>query len=227
MSHESNPEMSDDRIEIDADSVARLIAAQFPNWAGLPVVPVELSGWDNRSFRLGSDMSVRLPSASRYAKQVAKEQRWLPRLAPHLPLPIRIPVAMGQPSDAYPFPWSIYRWIDGEPATTAPISGLTEFATTLAGFLIALQAIDASEGPAAGTHNFFRGGLVSTYDGETRHAIAALASEIDTLLATEVRADVRDGSTSSRTSIRTTTRPIWLPSWLRMANSLREPAAHP
>jgi aminoglycoside phosphotransferase (APT) family kinase protein len=93
---------------------------------------------------------------------------------------------MGQPSVAYAFPWSIYRWIDGEPATAAPVSDLTEFATTLAGFLVALQAVDPAEGPAAGTHNFFRGGPVATYDAETRQAIAALAGEIDAQLAAEV-----------------------------------------
>jgi aminoglycoside phosphotransferase (APT) family kinase protein len=178
--------MSDDRIEIDGGVVASLIAAQFPKWADLPVVPVELSGWDNRTFRLGSDMSVRLPSAGSYVAQVEKEHRWLPRLAPRLPLPIPQPLAMGRPSDAYPFPWSVYRWIEGEPATTASVSNPAEFATTLAGFLADLQAIDAGDGPAAGAHNFFRGGPVSTYDGEARRAIETLASEIDTGLATEV-----------------------------------------
>jgi aminoglycoside phosphotransferase (APT) family kinase protein len=178
--------MPDDRIEIGAEDVARLIAEQFPHWSHLPVVPVELSGWDNRTFRLGSDMSVRLPSAAGYVAQVEKEHRWLPQLAPHLPLPIPSPLAMGQPSDAYPFPWSIYRWIDGEPAAIAPISDLSEFAKTLASFLAALQAIDAGDGPAAGEHNFFRGGPVVTYDSEARRAIEALAGEIGADLATEV-----------------------------------------
>lgn len=178
--------MSDDRVEIDAGLVSSLVAEQFPQWAELPVVPVELSGWDNRTFRLGGDMSVRLPSAAGYVAQVEKEHRWLPRLAPHLPLPVPVPLAMGQPSSAYPFPWSVYRWIDGEPATTAPVADLTEFAATLAGFLVALQVIDARDGPAAGAHNFFRGGPVATYDDETRWAIEALAGEIDAGLATEV-----------------------------------------
>lgn len=175
-----------DRTKIDAGMVSSLIAEQFPHWSGLAVRPVEPGGWDNHTFRLGDDMSVRLPSAERYVAQVEKEHQWLPRLAPLLPLPIPLPLAAGQPSRTYPFPWSIYRWIAGKPATGATIADLTEFATDLGGFLAALQAIDASDGPAAGEHNFFRGGLLSIYDEETRRAIEALTGEIDTHLATEV-----------------------------------------
>src|SRR5918992_4387146 len=114
--------MPADKLQIDVALVSRLVATQFPRWAHLPITPVAFGGWDNRTFHLGEQMTVRLPSAASYSQQVEKEQRWLPRLAPHLPLPIPAPLAMGQPSGAYPFPWSIYRWIDGEPATTAPIS---------------------------------------------------------------------------------------------------------
>ncbi|WP_353000624.1 phosphotransferase [Mesorhizobium sp. M1295] len=91
-------------ISIDAALVRRLIAAQFPEWADLPVEPVEPGGWDNRTFRLGDRMSVRLPSAAAYVAQVEKEHRWLPRLAPHLPLPIPVPLARGAPGEGYPWP---------------------------------------------------------------------------------------------------------------------------
>lgn len=174
------------RDDIDAALVSRLIASQFPEWAQLPVRPVALSGWDNRTFRLGEEMSVRLPSAARYVEQVAKEHRWLPALARQLPLPIPAPIALGEQDETYPWPWSVYRWIEGEPASTARIDNLNDFATTLAGFLRALYAIDAREGPTAGAHNFYRGGPVATYDGETRAALAKLAGEVDTALATEV-----------------------------------------
>jgi aminoglycoside phosphotransferase (APT) family kinase protein len=100
-------------INIDVALVRRLVATQFPQWANLPVKPVELDGWDNTTFRLGEDMSVRLPSAEQYALQVEKEQRWLPRLAPLLPLPIPVPLGKGTPAEGYPFPWSVYRWIEG------------------------------------------------------------------------------------------------------------------
>ncbi|HTV69783.1 MAG TPA: aminoglycoside phosphotransferase family protein [Rhizobiaceae bacterium] len=172
--------------DIDAALVSRLIASQFPEWASLPVRPVALSGWDNRTFRLGGEMSVRLPSAAHYVGQVEKEHRWLPVLAPQLPLPIPAPIAMGQPDKTYPWPWSVYRWIEGEPASAARIDDPNDFAATLAEFLRALYAIDAREGPAAGTHNFYRGGPVATYDGETRAALEKLAGEVDTALATEV-----------------------------------------
>src|SRR5262249_43281529 len=65
-------------IEIDATLVRELIRTQFPQWAGLPITPVENGGWDNRTFHLGDRMSVRLPSAPAYVAQVEKEHRWLP-----------------------------------------------------------------------------------------------------------------------------------------------------
>ncbi len=175
-----------DRDEIDAALVSRLVASQFPQWAHLPVRPVAPGGWDNRTFRLGDELSVRLPSAEAYVAQVAKEHHWLPRLAPHLPLPIPEPLAMGRPTDEYPWPWSIYRWLPGEPAATAHIDNLDRFATDLARFLAALQSVDPTGGPAPKPHNFYRGGPLTTYDVETRQAIAALHGEIDAGAATEV-----------------------------------------
>src|SRR5687768_5609079 len=97
---------SPDKLEITVSLVVDLIAQQFPQWAHLPIKPVEFSGWDNRTFRLGNDMLVRLPSAQRYAAKVAIEQKCLPILAPHLSLSIPKPLAMGQPSKNYPFNWS-------------------------------------------------------------------------------------------------------------------------
>jgi aminoglycoside phosphotransferase (APT) family kinase protein len=169
----------EDTPVIDAALVRRLIAAQFPAWSGLPVTPVEPGGWDNRSFRLGADMLVRLPSAAHYVPQIEKEQRWLPRLAPHLPLPIPVPLALGKPGEDYPWPWSVYRWLDGEPAARHRIADPIRFAGALAAFLTALYRIDAAEGPPAGQHNFHRGGSLDVYDDETRAALAALGDRID------------------------------------------------
>ena len=170
----------------DADLAMRLVAAQFPQWAGLPVRPVANGGKNNTTFHLGDAMSVRLPSAKWYVAQVEKEQAWLPRLAPHLPLPIPSPLAQGEPGEGYPWPWSIYGWIEGETASAERITDMPRFAADLAGFLKALQAIDASEGPGAGRHNFFRGGPLATYDEQTRQALKALEGKIDTAAATEV-----------------------------------------
>ena len=178
--------MDFDKNDIDAALVTRLVAAQFPQWAQLPVKPVLSGGWDNRTFHLGDDMSVRLPSAAPYALQVEKEQRWLPKLAPLLPLPIPVPLAMGVPDENFPWHWSIYRWLDGETATVERIADMHAFATALGEFLAALQRINATGGPPPGQHNFFRGGPPAHYDGETRAAIAALGADIDRRAVTEV-----------------------------------------
>ena len=173
------PDAVPDRDAIDAALVRRLIAAQFPAWADLTVEPVTPGGWDNRTFRLGDALSVRLPSAAGYAAQVAKEHRWLPALAPRLPLPIPVPLAQGQPTAEYPWPWSVYHWIVGEPASTGDIDDLSRFAGDLADFLTALYAIDATDGLAAGAHNFWRGGPLAVYDEETRQTVQTLAGEVD------------------------------------------------
>ena len=160
---------------ITSELVSRLVAMQFPQWANLAVARVDLDGNDNTTFRLGDEFSVRLPSADAYVPQVDKEQRWLPFLAPRLPLPIPEPVARGLPALGFPRPWSVYRWRLGEPATAERVHDETRFATELAGFLAALYAIDPTDGPAAGTHSFFRGGPLDALDADARQAIAALA----------------------------------------------------
>ena len=173
-------------MEIDAGLVARLVGSQFPQWSGLTITAAAPNGWDNRTFRLGGDLLVRLPSGQSYAAQVRKEQRWLPVLAPQLPLAIPVPVAMGEPEESYPWNWSVYRWLDGMPASIAVIDDLTQLAVTLAHFLVCLQRIDATDGPAPGPHNFFRGGPLQTYDAETRKALADVRRLIDAELATAV-----------------------------------------
>jgi aminoglycoside phosphotransferase (APT) family kinase protein len=150
------------------------------------VRPVEFGGVDNRTFRLGDELSVRLPSADRYRHQVATEQRWLPFLAPRLPLPIPTPLAQGSPGRGYPFDWSVYRWLDGDSANAAPVADLTQFATDVAAFLAALHRVEAADGPPAGVGNFFRGGPLLTYDEETRRAIDALAGEVDRGAVSEI-----------------------------------------
>ncbi|PBC03129.1 aminoglycoside phosphotransferase family protein [Mesorhizobium sp. WSM3860] len=174
------------KIDIDTDLVRRLVDAQFPEWRHLPVKPVAFGGWDNRTFHLGDAMTVRLPSAAPYALQVEKEHRWLPKLAPLLPLPIPEPLAMGEPAASYPWHWSIYRWIEGETAKTGRIADLRGFAVSVAEFLVALKRIDPTAGPAPGQHDFYRGGPLAVYDGEARQAIAALEGRIDTQAATAV-----------------------------------------
>jgi hypothetical protein len=107
--------------EIDATLVARLVGSQFPHWSGLPITAAEPNGWDNRTFRLGPELLVRLPSADRYAAQVRKEHRWLPVLAPHLPLP-----KPGCPQGGLP-----YRTTSSAPARWKPTTPKITFAGNL------------------------------------------------------------------------------------------------
>jgi aminoglycoside phosphotransferase (APT) family kinase protein len=165
-------------VKIDADLARRLVDSQLPQFSHLPIEPVEHDGWDNRTFRLGPELTVRLPSGPWYAQQVAKEQRWLPLLAPRLPLPIPTPVAVGEPAGEYPYPWSVYRWLDGDLASKAPVADKTAFATTLAEFLTALAGAPAAGGPGPGEHNFYRGGPLGHYEAEALQAIDALGAEI-------------------------------------------------
>jgi aminoglycoside phosphotransferase (APT) family kinase protein len=172
--------------DIDRSLVGRLVASQFPEWTALSIRPVKFGGWDNRTFHLGEQMTVRLPSGPAYALQVEKEHRWLPKLAPFLPLPIPVPLAMGSPAHGYPWHWSVYRWLEGDNATAERIIDLSQFALALADFLNALHRIETTGGPNPGSHNFFRGGPLSTYDGETRQAIATLDGKIDAAAVTAV-----------------------------------------
>lgn len=173
-------------MEITAELVSALVAQQFPQWSDYAVTSVHPGGRDNRTFRLGRELLVRLPSHAVYVAQVEKEQQWLPVLAPGLPLPIPSPVAMGKPGHGFPWPWSVYRWLDGEASTPDNIVNVEGFAQDLASFLHALYHVDATKGPLPGKHNFFRGGSVGTYDREVRDSIAALTGRIDAAVASAI-----------------------------------------
>ncbi len=161
------------KSEITPEVVRQLLREQAPQWADLPITTVELEGWDNRTYRLGDDMSVRLPSHEMYSPQVEKEHRWLPALAPRLPVAVPRPLLHGTPGATFPRPWSVYRWLPGRPVDAATFADRTTLARDLAAVLTALQAVDATGGPAAGRHSFGRGGPVDVWDEETRAAIAA------------------------------------------------------
>ncbi|MCK2219501.1 aminoglycoside phosphotransferase family protein [Actinomadura sp. ATCC 31491] len=170
----------DGRAGIDAGLVKRLIAAQFPQWSGLPVTPVEVDGWDNRTYRLGAGMTVRLPTAAGYVPAVEKEHEWLPRLAAGLPVQVPEIVAKGEPGEGYPFPWSVRGWIEGETALRGRIDDEVVFAVDVAEFVRALQRCDATGGPLAGEHSFYRGASPAHYDEETRRCLAELGGQVDT-----------------------------------------------
>ena len=177
--------MHDNEVHTDAALVRQLLAAQFPQWVGLPIEPVASAGTDNALYRLGDDMVVRLPRIDWAIGQVHKEHKWLPRLAPHLPLAIPTPLVIGQPGEGYPWHWSVYKWLEGENVTIDRIADPSQAAIALAQFIIALQQIDTTGGPASGPGNFYRGVPLAMRDAQTRAALATLQGVIDSDAATE------------------------------------------
>lgn len=172
------PKMHADEVDIDVSLVRRLLAAQFPQWADLPIEPVPSAGTVNAIYRLGHDMAVRLPRVHWWAGDVEKEQHWLPKLAPHLPVAIPEPLAKGSPGEGYAWQWSVYRWLEGEDATIERITDLRQAAIELAQFVAALQQIDPAGGPPSGR------GPLAMRDADTRAAIARLDGMLDTDAAT-------------------------------------------
>ncbi len=176
--------MHADEVETDAALVRHLLEAQFPHWARLPIERVPSDGTDNALYRLGDELVVRLPRIQWAVGMVEKEQTWLPRLAPLLPLVIPEPLALGTPGDGYPWPWSVYRWLEGDNATSERIADRHQAATDLAKFISALQRVDPAGGPPSGANNSFRGVPLATRDVETRAAIASLKDTIEVGAAT-------------------------------------------
>ncbi|MEO8178255.1 MAG: aminoglycoside phosphotransferase family protein [Deltaproteobacteria bacterium] len=176
--------MHADELMTDEALVRRLLAAQFPHWARLPIERVASAGTDNALYRLGPDLVVRLPRVHWAAAQTSKEQRWLPVLAPLLPLELPAPVASGAPGEGYPWHWGVYRWLAGKNATLDRIADARQLALDLAQFIAALQRVDATSGPAAGEHNSFRGVPLAERDVRTRAALTQLHGVLDVAAAT-------------------------------------------
>lgn len=159
---------------INVELARRLLDRQFPQWARLPLEPLVPAGSDHVIYRLGSELTVRLPRHADAIGQAAKEARWLPLLAPHLPLAIPEPVAVGEPDLGYPWPWAVTRWLDGEVATVEALGDAREAAVALAEFLKALQrlpthGLEEDSAPAVDA-----GESLEARDTATRRAIAAL-----------------------------------------------------
>jgi aminoglycoside phosphotransferase (APT) family kinase protein len=166
--------MHADELPIDEALARRLLSAQFPEWAGLPLEPVRYFGTDNAIYRLGDELAVRLPRREHNVLGLRKELRWLPQLAPLLPLAVPEPVAAGEPGEAYPLEWAVYRWLPGAPAyETPPHDPRPELAALLAAF----RATDSAGGPAPGRHNAFRGAPLAPGDEIVRQKIAELGLE--------------------------------------------------
>jgi len=170
--------MHDGELDIDADLVRRLLAAQFPSLADLPVSAVRSTGTVNAIYRLGDQLCARLPRMQKWAQDLGKEWRWLPKLAPHLPLQVPEPVAKGHPESWYPFTWVIYRWIDGQPYSDELVDDEHQAARDLARFVSELRRIDPVAAPPGGRKP------LRELDAVTRAAIQAARDVIDSDAAT-------------------------------------------
>ena len=162
-------------VRIDIPLVRRLIAVQFPQWAGLAIAPVESAGWDNAIFRLGSDLTVRLPRRRVSAEHVRNQHQWLPVLAPQLPLAVPVPLGHGVPGEGYPWHWTVCQWLPGELAALARVADMGQAATNLARFVAALQAIDS----ASGSVHEFRGVSLAAHDHNARASASVLQDSLD------------------------------------------------
>lgn len=163
-----------DRAVPHPSVVRRLVDGQFPGWADLPLTRVQHSGTDHDVYRLGNDLVVRLPVVDRALGQAELERRWLPVLAPHLPLALPQHRAAGRPALGHPFPWSVWGWLPGRSVT----GRLTDAdADQLAGFVVALHGIPLSGAPPRRPGD--RGGPLADRDDEVRRALAEIGDLVD------------------------------------------------
>jgi aminoglycoside phosphotransferase (APT) family kinase protein len=157
--------MHADELEIDEALVRRLLTEQFPQWARLPIQRIEPSGTVNAIFRLGDELSIRLPRRDGPTEPGSDELEWLPRLAPLLPLEIPVPLAQGGPSDDYPWYWEIHTWVEGEAVPVEELDAI-QAARDLAALVGALQQVDPTDAPQG------RGISLAERDPDTRYWLA-------------------------------------------------------
>ncbi|MGH9276026.1 MAG: aminoglycoside phosphotransferase family protein [Acidimicrobiales bacterium] len=167
-------------VEIDASLVKALLEDQHPDLAGRPLVEVA-PGWDNVIYRLGDDLTVRLPRRAMSAELVLHEQRWLPELAAGLPLPIPAPLRRGVAGRGYPWAWSIGPWFPGKPIEHRPPRDWREVATRLGEFLAALHKLAPPGAPA----NPYRGTPLRDRTARLEVGLEALGTTIERDLVLE------------------------------------------
>jgi aminoglycoside phosphotransferase (APT) family kinase protein len=166
-------------MEMTTSLVRALIADQFPRWKLLDIQPASHQGNDNWTFRLGDTLSVRLPRAGAYAAAVAKEDHALGLLSARVSLALPEVLASGEPSDRFPLPWSVRRWLPGEALDVVPRVDRERVAEQLGRFLTELRGAPTQDGPWCGRHSFFRGSHPSVYADEVQRALILLGSSVD------------------------------------------------
>lgn len=187
--------------KIDKTLVKKLVSQHFPHLSKLPVEPIEKQGWDNKTFRLGDDLTVRLPSAQAYAAAVQKEATALRKLGPCLSVSIPEVVGLGEPCPEYPLPWSIRRWIAGQTLQDADVLDRKALASALGSVLVELRAVSSEDGMPAGKHSFFRGSHPSVYNHEVAQSLDRLGDRIDTPLCNDIWQESINSDWSDR--------PVW------------------
>jgi aminoglycoside phosphotransferase (APT) family kinase protein len=181
------PQKTEDSLPaIDIDLVRHLVDAQFPEWVELPLQLLDAAGSDHAIYRLGAELSVRLPRHSGAIGQAEKELEWLPRLAPCLPLAIPVPVGVGNPAFGYPWPWAVSRWLDGEVATVEALGDSSVAAVQLGEFLTALHQFVPGEVSALAAREDLTVRPLAQRDRATRAAIAAVDGVFDATAMTRV-----------------------------------------
>ncbi len=140
--------MSAPETPITADLVREALAEQHPDLAGLPLREVA-GGWGNQMWRLGDDLAVRVQRMDPTPELQLKERRWLPALAPRLPLPVPTPVRHGEPGACLPRHWTVMTWVPGEPLDHGTITRGEHAADALAGFLRALHVAAPADAPSS------------------------------------------------------------------------------
>jgi aminoglycoside phosphotransferase (APT) family kinase protein len=164
---------------VDESLARRLLRDQFPQWAELPLTPLHPGGSDHVIFRLGDDLSLRIPRGDWAADQAAKESVWLPRLAPRLPVAIPAPVATGSPALGCPWHWSVHRWLPGETVTGDVRHDTVGMAGELARFVLALHRVPSTLGGSADALERMRRPTLQSRDASTRKNITAVADVFD------------------------------------------------
>jgi aminoglycoside phosphotransferase (APT) family kinase protein len=159
-----------DEVALAEHAIRDLLRDQCPEWAELELAPAG-AGTDNSLYRLGDDLLLRLPRTPGTAGAVAKEQRWLPRLAPHLPVAVPEPVHQGRAGPGYPLPWSVYRWIEGDEVREDTVDDWDALGRDLAGFVAALQSVDLMGAQRTGDLSSYRGGAPVDIDDFVRRSL--------------------------------------------------------
>ncbi|MEX0173436.1 aminoglycoside phosphotransferase family protein [Streptomyces sp. LMG1-1-1.1] len=193
-------------VHVDEGLIRGLLREQHPDLAELSIREVP-GGWDNQMWRVGEELAVRMPRTERAPELLRKEFRWLPLLAPALPLPVPVPVRTGEPSARFPRFWTVARWVAGEPADAVPVTRGGHAAEVLGGFLRILHREAPEEAPV----NPHRGVPLSAHADGFEEGLRLLAEFADAAAVRRVWEDALAAPEARGT-------PVWLHGDLHPAN---------